>query len=158
MNILLFTLFLPIVLNASHLPHRAEAWITQVTAQRESKPSATVRKPARNRCDPTRATGKLKRTVQSKYYVLFQKYCPEQMDWLPATCYSENRGQVDDAVGPGGRGACMVGPIHQWRAGSGSLMDPETNVKVACSIAREQGGGPWTDYCNGYWNNYTITP
>lgn len=99
-----------------------------------------------------------KTTVRSAHWATFEKYCPEWLWILPALCFSENGRQTEDRVGPGGRGVCMVNPIHQWRAGSGSLMKADTNIRVACQIIREQGPGPWTDYWNGYWEKYRMIP
>lgn len=95
--------------------------------------------------------------VHLKYFEKFQRICPDQMHVLPAVCYSENREQIDDKIGPGGIGICQVNKIHAWRAGSGSLLDPETNIRVACEIIHEQGGNPWTDFRNGNFMKYIIS-
>ena len=96
--------------------------------------------------------------IHLKYFEKFQRLCPDQMHVLPAVCYSENQSQDPEGIGPGGIGICQVNRIHQWRAGSGSLMNPETNIRVACEIIREQGANPWTDFRNGLYRRFTIAP
>lgn len=94
--------------------------------------------------------------IHLKYFDIFKRVCPDQMHVLPAVCYSENRSEDPKSIGPGGIGICQINKIQQWRAGSGSLLDPETNIRVACEIIHEQGGNPWTDFRNGNWLRFTI--
>ena len=90
------------------------------------------------------------------YWDLFVQYFGSQVQSAYAVCTAENQGHIVDKInyansdGSFDSGLCQINSCHYDRVNNLSeLLNPETNIRVASELYKEQGFGIWVQYQNG---------
>lgn len=91
------------------------------------------------------------------YDALFQKYFGAEWKIAKAICMAESGLNPLAMSRTNDYGVCQINQVHRRRVGGDltRLFDPETNIRVAADIRRDNGGfHPWTVYKKGIYKKY----
>lgn len=97
------------------------------------------------------------RSGPGDYDALFQKYFGSEWQTAKAVCMAESGLNPTALSRTSDYGLCQINQVHRRRVGGDltRLFDPETNIRVASDIRRDNGGWhPWTVYRTGKYLQY----
>lgn len=135
-----------------------------------STPTATpcvadcVQSPMQNNAPKTAQNGQegastppqVVQTTQTNYDPIFERYFGESWKTARAVCTAES-GLNPSSISPThDYGLCQINQVHRKRVGGDlqKLLDPETNIRVASDIWREQGFSPWSVFKSGKYRRF----
>lgn len=142
----------PVSVGKSRQTEKEEAEVAE-------KAAAEAARIEKARIAAAEAAAKSVGSVRSKadYDALFVQYFGAQAAIAKAICTAESGLNPTAVSRTHDYGLCQINAVHRKRVGGdvSKLFDPETNIRVAADIYRDNGGWhPWTVYRTGAYKRY----